>query len=344
MVCAGGQVFNYMKGYVVKKQDALTEDEKKRVDEFILRHSSNGEFINTFSYLQYHPKGRFEDDSVVVINEDSGTVEGCIAAVSIGSSLVISHPGTTFAGPVLDETYGIQKKEEILGMLLHYYETKYPKIELKLRPDYYSFQPDHTISYFLLNRGYTYGMSALANIVNISNIQSGQDVLQLFHTARRNHVKKVVKEDKFYFHKEDQVLADEWGHMNQNLKAKFNVQATHTWEEINRLKAKFPDKIMPYYVHAIEGGYGAFALVFCYKNVFHTQYLDVNYKYANQYPHLLLIYQLIQQAKELGYRYISFGASTEQGGKYLNYGLYNYKAGYGGGDVILPLYTKEMNL
>lgn len=42
----------------------------------------------------------------------------------------------------------------------------------------------------------------------------------------------------------------------------------------------------------------------------------------------------------MGYCYFSFGASTEQEGEILNQGLYHYKAGYGGGDILLPVYTK----
>ena len=55
-----------------------------------------------------------------------------------------------------------------------------------------------------------------------------------------------------------------------------------------------------------------------------------------------MIKELIKTARELGYRYFSFGASTEDGGDILNYGLYEYKAEYGGGDIILPVYTKKV--
>ena len=89
-----------------------------------------------------------------------------------------------------------------------------------------------------------------------------------------------------------------------------------------------------------DGIYGAFGLIYLFKNVFHTQYLDLNYDYSTHYPNLLLITELIWEARRLGYRWFSFGASTESGGQVMNEGLYEYKAAYGGGDILLPVFTK----
>jgi len=96
-------------------------------------------------------------------------------------------------------------------------------------------------------------------------------------------------------------------------------------------------------VETREGEYGAFALVYCFKNVFHTQYLDLNYRFSKQMPNLMLISKLILKARELGYSYFSFGASTEDSGNILNYSLFRYKAEYGGGSILLPLYTKDLS-
>jgi len=88
--------------------------------------------------------------------------------------------------------------------------------------------------------------------------------------------------------------------------------------------------------------YGAFALIYKFKNVFHTQYLDMNYNISSEYPNLYLIHCLINTAVKEGFRYFSFGASTENGGEYLNETLYGYKNGYGGGSILLPKFTKEV--
>lgn len=327
--------------YELKQLKDLSEKQLIRVDEFIMKDSANGEFINTSFYLGYHPAGRFQDDSVAVLDQGSGEVRGVMMAAADGSGGVVSHPGTTFAGPIVDRTAKAEVIEIVMDKMLAYYESRYAEVIIKKTPDYYTGQPFHLIDYILLRRGYTFGMSALANIIDIDGIDSEDAILSLFHSKRRNQVKKVISEHNFVFSAEEEIREAVWNNMNENLHNKFDAKTTHTLAEIRELKRRWPKQIKTYYVDTPEGEYGAFSLAFLFKNVFHTQYLDVNYEYARQYPNLLLIKELIQIARDLGYRYFSFGASTEDGGSVLNYGLYEYKAEYGGGDILLPVYVRR---
>ena len=202
--------------------------------------------------------------------------------------------------------------------------------------------PYQEIDYFLLKRGFSYGITALANVIHISQICTMEDVLTLCNSRRRNQIKKTVLEDLFQL-KEKELDKSVWEHMNQNLQRKYQSHTTHTFDEINELANKFPDQIRAFYMETREGEYGAFALVYCFKNVFHTQYLDLNYRFSKQMPNLMLISKLILKARELGYSYFSFGASTEDSGNILNYSLFRYKAKYGGGSILLPLYTKDLS-
>lgn len=324
----------------LKKRKDLTEKEILKADEFILRESTTGEFINTFNYMNYHPTGRFLDDSVVVFDSGSGEIQGVMLAAYTEKKEVISHPGTTFAGPIIDRNAKLEMIENVMDLMLEYYESIYEKVTIRKVPDYYTKQPFHLIDYILLRRGYSYGMSALANIINIGHIVSESDIFTLFDSKKRNQVRKAMKGEQFVFKIENSVREDVWENMNKTLWNKFQVKATHTLEEIKGLVDRCPKHINMYYIDTISGEYGAFALVFLFKNVFHTQYLDVNYQCSEQYPNLLLILELIKEARRMGYCSFSFGASTEKDGTILNKGLYHYKAGYGGGDVLLPVYTK----
>lgn len=315
----------------------------KKADEFICNEDTNGEFINSLYYLSYHPQGKFLDDSVAVMDTGSQEIKGlCIAARLPGQDeRIISHPGTTFSGLILNRKIGIKEVEEIITLLLSYYEKKYREIEIRLRPTIYDVQPMEMIPYFLLRKGYQCGMMGLANLISLSGIRTEDDQFHLYDSKRRNQVRKAIKTENFVFREEPQVPRQYWEHMNENLIKKYHSHTTHSFEEIVCLKKRFPDKIRIYSVCKKTGEYGAFGVIYKFKKVFHTQYLDLNYVIAPEYPHLFLIHRLIEQATKQGYHYFSFGASTEERGEHLNSGLFHYKEGYGGGSILLPVFIKN---
>lgn len=321
---------------IVKEINNISERERKAVDAFILNADTNGEFINSLKYLGYHPEGRFIDRSVCVIDKGSGEIRGVLPAAEVpgDSETVISHPGTTFAGVIVNRKLSVKSMEEIVNLFMEFYEERYESVIIRLRPDFFAVQPFGDLSYFLLKRGFHYRMTGLSNVIDISGIRDENDIFALYDSTKRNQVRKVLRDGQFVFHDQNEVRRDVWLSMNQILEEKHHAHSTHTFEEMNELMGRVPDHISAYHVDHNNGEYGAFALIYRFKNVFHTQYLDTNYQYTGQYPNLLLIHKLIQTAREEGYSKFSFGISTENHGEILNYGLYNYKAGYGGGSIL----------
>lgn len=314
---------------------------RNKIDPFILRQDTNGEFVNSVQYLSYHPSERFNDDSVIVIDAGNQEVKAIMMAASIpeDKKQIISHPGTTFSGPILSCKTDIKEAMEILERIFSYYEERYETVEIRLRPPVYDRQPMEWIQYLLMRRGYHYHMMALANVINLQEIGDEEGILYCFNSGRRNHVKKVIKKANYVVQKRVVPERRAWENLSHNLEEKFNSKTTHTYEEIVKLCEIWPECIQSYSAERNDGEYGALVLVYKYKSVFHTQYLDVNYKYASEYPHLYLLYELIREAKRENYRYFSFGASTEERGKILNEGLFQYKNGYGGGSILLPVMT-----
>lgn len=324
----------------------IDERLKEKVDIFIESDLTTGEFINSIRYLSYHESGRFKDASVVVIDIGSMSVKGVMmAALSEDGRGVLSHPGTTFAGPVIEIREKLNVTFQILEMIFEYYENKYEYIEVKCIPAIYTKQPVGRLEYFLQKRGYCCHMTGLANVIDISNLKSSEDILNLCKAKRRNQIRKAIKDEVFQVQKGEVIREDVWNNLNDNLKTKFSVNSTHSYEEILELQKRFPLEIVPYYALSAKDEYGAFALIYKFKNVYHTQYLDVNYGFSKWYPNLFLLFKLIENAICEGYEWFSFGVSTENRGDVLNEGLFEYKSEFGGGEVLITRYEwkKEIN-
>ena len=328
----------------VIKLESFKIDNFDEIESFILSNKSNGEFINSLNFLSYHPSDRFVDDSIVIVDESTNKLV-CIfmAATTLKDpQTIISHPGTTFAGPIISKKANISQIENIISSISFYYLNKYNKIEIKLPPSFYNHQFIEEINYFLLKNGFIYSFNALSNVINLTSLERSDNyLLNLYDQKRRNQVRKTLKEELYIVEKKEIIDRALWANMDSKVFEKFNSNLTHSYEEILHLKNLYPSNIEFYVCNRINDEYGALAVIFKFKNVFHTQYLDLNYNLSKEYPNLFLIHHLIDIAVNERFDYFSFGSSTENRGTILNNGLYNYKKGYGSGSSIMPIFVKN---
>ena len=56
-----------------------TAEQQERWDHFVMEHSANGTFLQTRRFLNYHPAGRFRDDSRMIFHKQE-LVAVCPAA------------------------------------------------------------------------------------------------------------------------------------------------------------------------------------------------------------------------------------------------------------------------
>ena len=119
-----------------------TPDLADRFDRFINEESINGTFLQTRRFLDYHPAGRFKDASFIV--HISGTIVAVVPGAEITSDhfekpAFVSHPGTTFGGPILSEpAYHESHLSEILKTIDAYFFERYSSVRLKLTPNIFS--------------------------------------------------------------------------------------------------------------------------------------------------------------------------------------------------------------
>lgn len=300
----------------------------ERWDAFVESALTNGEFVSTRKYLGYHAQGKFNDVSIALVNPASNDIIAVFPAVAL-SDRVVSHAGTSFAGLIINNKCDAVDLLGYLDLVVDFYKNEgFQSLDVKLPPLSFTRINKDEILWAYWNKGFEISGMHLGNIITI-DYASEEQLLNRYGGKRRNQVRKVIKDGHFQFFPEKGIPQEMWESMTANLSGRYGTHPTHDYSEIMHLYSLFPDQIKCYMVKSTSGAYAAAALVYEYKSVFHTQYLDMNYELSNKAPHVFLTHNLLLTAQALGKRVFSFGPSTEEGGHKLNEGLYDYKNQYG---------------
>ena len=127
-------------------------------DEFIRDKSMNGTFLQSRRFLNYHPKGRFKDVSLLIYNEKNKLVALCPACEieENGEKIFFSHKGSTFGGIIIDDRYYSSRYVvTLIADLKSYLEQKgYKKVVLKMASDIFSLRENDLFQYAFQYEGF----------------------------------------------------------------------------------------------------------------------------------------------------------------------------------------------
>lgn len=314
-------------------------------DRFVLKESVNGTFLQTRAFLNYHPKERFTDASVMVMKGNN--IIAAIPACDIdenGEKKFISHMGSTFGGIILGSDYKkVAELENIFEELDSFFkENNYSEVTLKMTSRIYSQNDTEILEYFLDNNKYI-PSTEIGYYIDLEKIDR-DNIESNFNSSRRRGYKKSSK----YVTEFKELITDdeikEFYDVLCNNMQKFDTVPVHTFDEILLLKKKLiPDNLKVYGVYN-EGMLVAGSMVFCFDKVFHTQYLACHQDRLEMYPSELLYHGLIGQAIKDDFKYISFGTSTLEHGKVLNKSLAQFKEGFGTTEYVNRTYSKRITI
>lgn len=84
------------------KLEEYTDIYAERWDRFVLKESINGTFLQTRKFLNYHPKDRFTDSSLVFLCGNN-IVAVLPANYNLAERKIVSHQGSTYGGLILSK-------------------------------------------------------------------------------------------------------------------------------------------------------------------------------------------------------------------------------------------------
>ena len=304
-------------------------ERKPEWDEFIQK-SINGTFLFQRDFIDYHSnltddcKQIFEDQSLTF--QESGNIRAVMPANDEGKTLS-SHSGLTYGGLVIDESP--PDAGELVNSMRKYAEKKgYKDILYKSVPYIYHSRIDESIEYELIRQGGKLEKVEISSVVKLNrDLELRRDRQRGIDDAT-NHGLAVRETEKW---------EEFWGILRDVLEARHGAEPTHTIDEIQLLKSRFPENIRLF--GCFDGDdMMAGIVVFETQTVAHSQYNANTLSGRDMGANDLLHYWLLTERYSGEKEYFDFGISTEDDGKVLNEGLADYKESFGASGVTYDTY------
>lgn len=306
------------------------EENRDKWDKFVMDKSVNGTFLQTRHFLEYH--GSRYDDSSLIFIKGNDTIVAVIPACTIyeaDKKIFSAHCGSTFGGIVVaDSFYNIEHMDAIVDTLNEYLKQNgYNRADIHCTSDIFAKRNNELLYYFLFQKGYA-SYDELSCYVDFDKYND--DIISNFSSGRRRDYKYSLKNAlEFRQIYTDEEVRDFYNILCENLQ-KFDAVPVHSYEELIEFKNERLTENVEFYGVFNGAEMIAGSMIFLFdRQVFHTQYLAAKQEYLKLYPMNYLDTNLIQTAKDKGYRYFSFGTSTTEHGKVLNKKLAEFKEGFG---------------
>lgn len=304
-----------------------TPDNKTVWDNFI-DASKNGTFMLKRDYMDYH-SDRFTDFSLMFCDEDDLTA---VMPASLHGNEIRSHGGLTYGGIISGNSMKQHRMLECFSILTEYLKNQgIKKLIYKAIPHIYHRQPAEEDLYALFINNAKLFRRDVSTTVNLQaplKMPKGRKA-QIARARREGVVTEESEDFKSFITLENEILSE-----------RHNTSAVHTAEELQLLKSRFPQQIRLWEAKQNDNLLAA-ALLFEYDNLIHTQYMASN-DTGREIGALDLLIATVIEKYCSDKKYLDFGISTENEGKFLNTGLISQKEGFGGRAIVYDFYELEL--
>ena len=289
-------------------------------DNFVDNESVNGTIYHTRKFLNYHPKDRFEDRSILIFDNFELNNLICVVPCCKKEDKYFSHSGATYGGPVFsNKNFNIDKIKSIIDLIFEYYNNKF---ECRMANNIY-FEKEIFHIYYLLSQKLNIKMELSWYVDNFKcNILGNVE-----NKYNRRQLKK-IDENKICFKKSclEKDYINFYKILSHNLKNNHNSKPTHTLEEFLNIKKILSDNQNLYLIEENNIILCGVYVLKVTKKCWYTFYISRNIEIKNSGIYLIyLMHKISQSAKKENVQYLDYGISTENRGLKINMGLSKFK-------------------
>ena len=297
--------------------------------ESFIGHSNNGTLFHHRKFLNYHPKDRFEDHSLMAYKKDK-LLSIFPAAVKIenGERLLISHPGTTIGSFVVPLNLSFADAMELVKVLVKYASEKsFDGVRITLPPSLYQSQISNYMDFAFFKQGFTYAKRDITSVLFLEN--KIEKNLQKFRSSHRRAVRKAQDSGVVVRRSEDYTTF--YNILVQNLSIRHDVAPTHTLHELLDIKKRFPKDINLFAAYLDNEMLAGVVNFIINEHVILGFYISHREKYQEYRSVNLLFYSIFKWAIRKGLKIYDFGTFTLDDEP--NMGLGRFKENFGASGV-----------
>lgn len=274
--------------------------------------AKNGTFLFHRDFMEYH-NDRFEDFSMLVFDQKNNLI--AIIPANFSKTEVISHQGLTYGGFVLTKNIGGSNFAKVFQSVLTFLQSSGIAIfTIKMQPPLYSEIGNVGLDFCLFQKGINAYRKDMALLIDYS-------YQHRFHKSKEKHWKKF--DDLHLEIREESSLKMFWEKvLVPRLSEKHQSSPVHTLEEIEKLKALFPNSIRQFSIYKEETILAGIT-IFEFKNGAKSQYGATTQEGEENRALDFLFMHLIEKFKREGKRFFDMGIVND--GTSCNEGLLKQK-------------------
>ena len=309
--------------------------------------SFNGTIFQKRQFLSYHVNRKFDDCSLLF--KKRGKIIAIIPAATVkykNKKTLSSHPGASFGG-IVHNNISFDDCDKVVELLeLFCKENSYDDIFMVQTPSIYNkHHQNELVDYVMKINAYDNNEYYISNVLNIENNIQNQ-ILKIVKNKKRtvSYYNGLLKKYNITFKWVD--CFDEFYPILVKNKKKHNSEPTHSLDELEILKSRFPDDILQLMLYTNKRPIAGMTIFKANNKGAILFYSMFDYEYNKMQPIPHLMHYILDWAKNSGLAFIDYGVShLPQASNPLapSRSLIKFKEEFGCFGVVRNAYRKKIN-
>jgi hypothetical protein len=280
------------------------EEKYRSVWDSFVENSNNGTLFHLQSFLDYHPKGKFNFYHLMFF--ENGKLLAVLPGGITEEGVFWSPVGASY-GSLVTNDLPFEKALRLVDVMMEFFDKKgFKEIYLIPPPIIYNKKITQHIEYAMLYRRFDFELHYISHAIHL---RYRDDFLSHFDKTARKTIRKILRENLLSIRE-----SSDYETFNEILvsnKKKHNANPTHSLEDMIRLSQLVPDKVrlnMVYYDgQPIAGSW----LFICNSKVVLCFYNMLLYEFEHLKPVYLIMYETVRWAIEKGFEWVDIGVSQD---------------------------------